>query len=650
MMAGKGGDWIRQHRFNSFAPIRRNNCCKWYIDGADYFDNVAEGLALAKEEVYITDWWLSPELLLKRPAVSSLDNSRLDLMLKSLANKGVKIFVMLYKELEMALTINSYYSKRILSLLHTKNVQVIRHPDHVTGGNATILWSHHEKMVCVDQRFCFLGGFDLCYGRWDDHSHRLTDFGSARRQAFDKTESAVLNMSSLIMDNTLIDSAYHREQLKNLNQGEVKIFIGKDYTNPYVKDIAEVDKPFTDLIDRNAIPRMPWHDIGCLVVGDVAKDVARHFIQRWNFTKHAKSKELEDVPFLIPKVAALNVDDLFPVFGNLTNCDIQVVRSCSSWSTGGQKTESSIYECYLENIKKSKHFIYIENQFFITSLSDNNVSNSIGDAIVDRILMAFNNDETFRVYIVMPLLPCFPGEIGTTGGTATCFVEYWNLQSFRRMFRRLKNCGIKDPSEFITINGLRNHDDWRSKLVSEIIYVHSKMMIVDDCTVIIGSANINDRSMLGSRDSELAVCIQDISKISGVMNGKKCEVGRVCSTLRRKLFQEHLGLLNEPYANVIDPISETFFKDSWIARGRKNAEIYEEVFKCLPTNNIKSFMDLKGHKDSPGLSVTDIVTARAKLKEIRGFLVEKPIDFLEQQSLWPGKGTNEYLVPTKVYT
>lgn len=55
-------------------------------------------------------------------------------------------------------------------------------------------------------------------------------------------------------------------------------------------------------------------------------------------------------------------------------------------------------------------------------------------------------------------------------------------------------------------------------------------------------------------------------------------------------------------------------------------------------------------QDSAGLSVTDIVTARAKLKEIRGFLVEKPIDFLEQQNLWPGKGTNEYLVPTKVYT
>ena len=32
------------------------------------------------------------------------------------------------------------------------------------------------------------------------------------------------------------------------------------------------------------------------------------------------------------------------------------------------------------------------------------------------------------------------------------------------------------------------------------MYVHSKMMIVDDNAAIIGSANINDRSMLGKRD------------------------------------------------------------------------------------------------------------------------------------------------------
>ena len=42
-----------------------------------------------------------------------------------------------------------------------------------------------------------------------------------------------------------------------------------------------------------------------------------------------------------------------------------------------------------------------------------------------------------------------------------------------------------------------------------MVYVHAKMMIIDDNVAIIGSANINDRSMQGSRDSEIAVYLQD---------------------------------------------------------------------------------------------------------------------------------------------
>ena len=38
-----------------------------------------------------------------------------------------------------------------------------------------------------------------------------------------------------------------------------------------------------------------------------------------------------------------------------------------------------------------------------------------------------------------------------------------------------------------------------------MVYVHSKGMIVDDEYVIIGSANINQRSMEGIRDTEIAM-------------------------------------------------------------------------------------------------------------------------------------------------
>lgn len=72
--------------------------------------------------------------------------------------------------------------------------------------------------------------------------------------------------------------------------------------------------------------------------------------------------------------------------------------------------------------------------------------------------------------------------------------------------------GIEDPSEYITFHGLRTHSMLNGTMVTELIYVHSKLMIIDDQTVICGSANINDRSMVATRDSEIAVIIH-VSRI-----------------------------------------------------------------------------------------------------------------------------------------
>jgi phospholipase D1/2 len=49
--------------------------------------------------------------------------------------------------------------------------KVIRHPNHYPKGGV-LLWSHHEKMVVIDQKIAFVGGIDLCYGRWDDEFMR----------------------------------------------------------------------------------------------------------------------------------------------------------------------------------------------------------------------------------------------------------------------------------------------------------------------------------------------------------------------------------------------------------------------------------------------------------------------------------------------
>lgn len=74
-----------------------------------------------------------------------------------------------------------------------------------------------------------------------------------------------------------------------------------------------------------------------------------------------------------------------------TFCFSQVVRSVGKWSAGLDDTESSVFNAYVDMIRGARHFIYIENQFFITR-SDNSqreVINFVGHELVERIVKAY---------------------------------------------------------------------------------------------------------------------------------------------------------------------------------------------------------------------------------------------------------------------
>ena len=159
---------------SSFAPIRSKQLCRWFINAQDYFESIYHAIESAKEEIFITDWWMSPELYLKRPTNDF--RYRLDKALHKKAQEGVKVYILLFKELEFALGL---MSSRCQSVLEQEgknvNVRVMRHPRNAPTSMS--MWSHHEKSLIIDQSLAFLGGIDLCYGRWDDDMHRLTDLG-----------------------------------------------------------------------------------------------------------------------------------------------------------------------------------------------------------------------------------------------------------------------------------------------------------------------------------------------------------------------------------------------------------------------------------------------------------------------------------------
>lgn len=54
---------------------------------------------------------------------------------------------------------------------------------------------------------------------------------------------------------------------------------------------------------------------------------------------------------------------------HLNRVTCQVLRSAANWSTGFLEAdiyEESIHEAYVEKISQAQHYIYIENQFFIS--------------------------------------------------------------------------------------------------------------------------------------------------------------------------------------------------------------------------------------------------------------------------------------------
>jgi phospholipase D1/2 len=292
---------------------------------------------------------------------------------------------------------------------------------------------------------------------------------------------------------------------------------------------------------------MPWHDISMHVVGQPARDLTRHFVQRWNYILRQR-KPTRPTPFLLPP-PDFNPADL-EALGLDGTCEVQILRSSSMWSTGTPDvTEHSIMNAYVKMIEESEHFVYIENQFFISTceIDGRKIENLIGDALVERIVRAAKNEEAWRAVIVIPLIPGFQNTVDSEGGTSVRLIMQCQYRSICRgetsIFGRLRSLGI-EPEDYIQFFSLRA---WgkigpQKQLVTEQLYIHAKCMVVDDRAAIIGSANINERSMLGSRDSEVAAIVRDTDMISSTMAGKPFLVGRFPHTLRMRLMREHLGI------------------------------------------------------------------------------------------------------------
>ena len=527
---------------------------------------ILEALQQAKEQIFIADWFLSPYVYLRREMRAGVpfiqEEDRLDRVLLERAEAGVNIYILPWNETKIVIDLGSAHAEEYFNNLHP-NIQVLRHPSV-----SPIYWTHHQKIVVIDQSVAFVGGLDLCLGRWDTRSHDLVDAGMVKR------------------------------------------WPGKDYYNPLYCELDDVHDVLTDLVDRDERPRMPWHDVHMRVNGSAARDVARNFIQRWNHHKEALASRFK---YLTPNGR---------VCSSSGYNSVQVLRSISDWSAGiGSIVERSIYDGYIQAIKGARHFIYIENQFFIGSLASESIKNRLAECIADKIAEAILAGREFKVIIIIPQHP--------EGGfykddMTTAYIMHLQYQTISRggnslLERILKRFPMDiDVDRYIGFFSLRNYDYLHQHVVTEQIYVHAKLLIVDDRVAIIGSANTNDRSMYGDRDSEIAIKVFGGETISASMGGQAWKATKFVHTLRVSLMQEHLGMLEEDPALLEDPMY--VFDHIWWKRARQNLQIYKIQFPKIPSSvDQNSYIARQTHETETRIVRTDCV--EKALEEIKGHVV-----------------------------
>ena len=608
--------------FHSYTNEKKGNLAHWFSDGEEYFKDLSDKLMKAEESIFITDWWLSPEVWLTRPVKMSpylvIANhnkkikesppySRLMDILFQCANRGVKIYILIYAENSLLLTLNSSHTQHSLEDLHP-NIQVERHPLNCTD----LLWSHHEKLVIIDQIIGYVGNLGLCWGRWDTHEHLIFE--------------------------------------EENNDEHEYYFPGIDYSNGRIRDFEKVERYLDYKRKEKYELRMPIHCVHSRLIGPVVIDFAKHFVERWNFSRNSEQQKLE--------LNIANVD----FFEKGIKSNVQVLRSASRWSVGIKEKENSILQGYYKLIDNAKHYLYIENQFFVSrafneeekneceySLSDI-VENLIAFRIRKRIEKAYYNKEKFRVFVFIPLLPGFRGEPDSSG------ILQLELKHIYAGISRNHGMSIIEKLEkimgdqwknYINFYSLRGHGLVDGEPKTELIYINSQLMIVDDVTVILGSANINDRSMLGARDSEYDVIIKEEPELKTIMNGKVYAAANFAYTLRVNLFAEHLGV--DPKNKILeDPLSDEFLQLVQNT-AHNNTLIFRKLWGCYPDDQYLTFKDLKNYKPP---SKEELKENYMKEKNgIIGHAVEFPLHFLEKENNLSLKFHSiENLIPEKNFT
>ncbi|TVV71670.1 phospholipase D-like domain-containing protein [Sphingomonas solaris] len=247
----------------------------------------------------------------------------------------------------------------------------------------------------------------------------------------------------------------------------------------------------------NGKPYPPWHDATTAIEGPAAARLGELARDRWRISGGGT---------LAPIEAS---DDVWPPSLDPQFRDVDIAISRSRPTLPDLEPIREIERLYLDMIGAARRFIYAESQYF--------ASRRIAEAIARRL----DEPDGPEIVIVNPL-------------TANGWLEPIAMDSARaRLFEALRR---RDPHKRLRLY----HPVTKG---GEPIYVHAKIMIVDEEMLRVGSSNMNNRSL--RLDTECDVTIE-----------RACSANGACRpairAIRDGLIAEHLDVAPDEVARRID--------------------------------------------------------------------------------------------------
>jgi len=231
-------------------------------------------------------------------------------------------------------------------------------------------------------------------------------------------------------------------------------------------------------------PYMPWHDTASMIEGDAAASLGELARERW---RRATGRQLPSPN----RHGHLWPEQVEPLFRDQ---DVAIARTVPK--AEGVDEVREIEQLYIDMIAAARRFIYADNQYF--------ASRRIAEALAHRLV----EKDGPEIVIVNPIS-----------------ADGWLQEAVM---------GSARAALFFTLAELDTHDRFQIytpvTAAGKPIYVHSKLMIVDDVILRVGSSNMNNRSM--GLDSECDIAL-------GGLPGDTPDPA--IRDLRERLIAEHLG-------------------------------------------------------------------------------------------------------------